>query len=231
MDLSIYVDAESFFDFRLAAILKYKASLKYKVAELYSEYQNRDHDDFSLLFHEISGKLDTTPTLELLKLAPITDVDDLIRQDILAYANRPDVDFKTSSVTVDFQGILLTEEQTSKLEVMISARFDHAVRIKIVSNKTLNLRKLDTRYQLAVIYDTNNRVVKEMTKPKHRLKSCNIQTPFRFLDGSVEAGRRFQEVAKHLPYKTTPDEIMKEQLLAVMPLHFVEMKFFCVKQL
>jgi hypothetical protein len=182
-----------------------------------------------LLFHEVKGKLNTLPTLELLKLAPITEVDDLIRQSILSYCNRPDVKVKTITLTLDLQGILLSPEQLEQFTILVSSRFDHGIKIKIISNKELNLRKLDTKYQLAVVYNTNERIVKMMTKPKHRLKSCTVHTPFIFLSGTAEDGRKFLEAAKLLPYQESPEEVLKEQLLAIMPLHFIEMRYFCSK--
>lgn len=231
MEFNIYADIASFFDFRYAAMVKHSKEMSYSVAELFKEYTSRDHDDLYLLFPNLPKKLDTTPSKELLPYALITDVDDLIRQDILSYINRPDIEVKKVILTVDFQGIILTEKENELFKVLISSRFDHGIEVRLISQSHINLLKFNTRYDLAIVYDVNDRIVKPMVKPKLRLTHCNVQTPFRLLSGTVEAGRRFIEAAKALPYDNSPDELLKEQMLAMMPLHFVEMKYFCIKQL
>jgi len=226
----IYIDIESLFDWRYGRLCYLDPSIKMQLVERYEEYQKRDHDSFWNMFASIDKgaykKLKFTK--ELFKYTQLTKCDKLIVEAILAYTANPATTVDKISVDVDFMGLTLTDEEKEKFAVRISSRFDHSIKINVISRPKLNPKKLNIRYQLAIIYDLNVRLFPYMKKPADAITKCNVYTPFRFKDDMELKAQKFLELHKSMPYKGDQLTVLEEHLFGAAPIHFIEMKYFCL---
>lgn len=229
--MRILIDIEALFDWRYAKMCKVNETVKFSVLEQYKEYTERDHDSlwkmFSLITREDYKKVPFT--LETLALAQLTQCDILIMEAIAAYAANPNVKVDEITIDVDFMGLNLSPKVEDKFKLLISSRFDHKIKINVVSLKQLNPRKIDSRYQLAIIYDLDKRLFPVQKKPKDSIKYCNFYTPFRFKEGKEEQTERYLQLVKEMPYKTDHHTMLEEHLMGAAPIHFIEMRYFCLR--
>lgn len=230
--LTILLDIEALLDTRYGRLVQANPRLEPEILFKFSEYCSRDHDNFWLLFPEISeseymAQIVTKETLKKSKRTNVFNViDDVIRS---MYGEVKD---EKVEITILFNtgGFELTAKEVETFLVLISSRYEHQFKVKHVdkSLKQMTPKWLAANVNLCILYRFNDWVDTQVDLlEKEVVSNVVFYIPTLFHD-KQEAERNFYTLLTESGIDGDPTELISDYIWENyrINLHFISNRFF-----
>lgn len=230
--LTILLDIEALLDTRYGRLLQLNPKLEHEILFKFNEYCSRDHDNFWLLFPEITKEqyLAQEVTLDTIKLSRRTNVfnviDDVVRS---MYGEVRDEEVEIT-ILFNSQDFGLSEDAVEAFLVNISARYEHQFKVKHVAKPLdqLTPKWLSSNANLCIMYRFNDWTdLQSKALEKDVPSNVVFYIPTLFHD-KQEAERNFYATLAESGIEGDPAELISDYIWENyrINLHFISNRFF-----
>lgn len=158
--LTIYLDMECLLDLRLGRLKEINPVMEYRVLENFNHYCGRLHDDFWLMFPEITKEdykqhVSTKETLKLSKRTNIFVLIDRLIECKVRNIHSADIDLTFYLNDLHYN---LTEGEKERIGLLFSSRYEHLCKVKFVSKTPDKIKPqwLNCSVNVAIMYDLDS---------------------------------------------------------------------------
>ena len=228
--LRILLDIEALVDVRYGWLCNQDETMRDELLFNFNIYCNRNHDDFWLMFPQISEEDCANRgnySLDDLKAGVRTNVFTLI-DDAIRSSEHMDAETTVTTITLNTRHYPLSDNELEAFKVLVSARYEHNIEVNVIRVPVDKMipKTLHANYDLVIQYDMSEWLglfwdaVRE-----ERYPDLVFYTPFRF-PNKVEGDRNFFRLMQQTELEGSYTEIISDAFSPFLQLYFDDIKYF-----
>lgn len=230
MKLRVNLDIDALIDVRYGWLINQNKLMADEILFNFQDYCNRDHDDFWLMFPQVTEeqcKSRKQYKLPDLKNGVRTNIFNLIDDAVRSSANFDNSDVELI-ITLNFKQYQLTEKEVEQFKVLVSARFEHQCVVDVMFRPYGKMTPdfVARNFDLNIYYDMAGWLSMYWDGIlKQPIPRAVFYTPLRF-PSKEDCERNFYRLMNEAKLDSPAPEVISDALSPYIQVYFEQMSYF-----